>query len=72
MTILWYFLGLVPWSDFPSVQWSPLLLVAAASAFFEDLVELPMNMAGFMSVNRASAECEDQVLTIILEFHKLT
>ena len=27
MAILWYFGGLVPWSDFPSVQWqgSPLL-----------------------------------------------
>merc|ERR1711874_612749 len=32
---------------------------------FENLMELPMNMAGYMSVERASDECEEQVITAV-------
>ena len=37
------------------------MLLPATDAFFDNLIELPMNMAGYMSVARASTECEDQV-----------
>ena len=37
------------------------MLLPATEAFFDNLIELPMNMAGYMSVARASTECEDQV-----------
>ena len=36
------------------------MLLPATDAFFDNLIELPMNMAGYMSVARASTECEDQ------------
>ena len=32
---------------------------------FENLMELPMNMAGYMSVERASDECEEQVIAAV-------
>ena len=35
--------------------------MSTTEAFFDNLIELPMNMAGYMSVARASTECEDQV-----------
>ena len=38
-----------------------LLPLARAEPFFDNLMELPLNMAGFMSVDRASTECEEQV-----------
>ena len=37
------------------------MLLPGTEAFFDNLIELPMNMAGYMSVARASTECEDQV-----------
>ena len=37
------------------------MLLPGTDAFFDNLIELPMNMAGYMSVARASTECEDQV-----------
>ena len=38
------------------------MFLPSTDAFFDNLIELPMNMAGYMSVARASTECEDQVL----------
>ena len=38
-----------------------LFTLSTTEAFFDNLMELPMNMAGYMSVARASTECEDQV-----------
>ena len=38
------------------------MVLPSTDAFFDNLIELPMNMAGYMSVARASTECEDQVL----------
>ena len=38
------------------------LFFPSTDAFFDNLIELPMNMAGYMSVARASTECEDQVM----------
>jgi len=36
-----------------------------AEPTFDNLMELPMNMAGYMSVERASDECEEQVITAV-------
>ena len=36
-----------------------------AEPTFENLMELPMNMAGYMSVERASDECEEQVISAV-------
>ena len=38
------------------------MFLPSTDAFFDNLIELPMNMAGYMSVARASTECEDQVM----------
>ena len=40
------------------------MLLPATNAFFDNLIELPMNMAGYMSVARASTECEDQASNV--------
>jgi len=39
--------------------------ILAAEPTFDNLMELPMNMAGYMSVERASDECEEQVITAV-------
>merc|ERR1719320_2335413 len=36
-----------------------------AEPTLDNLMELPMNMAGYMSVERASDECEEQVITAV-------
>merc|ERR1719431_2063162 len=36
-----------------------------AEPTFDNLMELPMNMAGYMSVERASDECEEQVISAV-------
>lgn len=41
----------------------PQILVAEPT--FDNLMELPMNMAGYMSVERASDECEEQVISAV-------
>ena len=43
------------------------MLLPATDAFFDNLIELPMNMAGYMSVARASTECEDQASNVLVE-----
>ena len=42
-----------------------LLGMLHAEPTFDNLMELPMNMAGYMSVERASDECEEQVITAV-------
>ena len=37
------------------------LLITGVTATFDELLELPLNMAGFMSIERAGFACDDKI-----------
>ena len=47
---------------FQLIMMSPIVVEEST---FDNLMELPMNMAGYMSVERASDECEEQVISAV-------